>query len=191
MLFLRPLLVEGVCGALSAAWKTCTAGTGGIARGPGVRQERAAAARAPAGARGPAAPALGRGSRQKMAGRPAPRAEPARSAPPALPPAGRGGAAPPLPRAAEPRPRLRAALLPPPLPPPGKRGSLRSPARGSAPRFPGLSRVLGPRHSNVLRGAGLGAARHWPRRHSPMGVRAAHWPGAAVHQPAADCVRFG
>lgn len=48
-----------------------------------------------------------------------------------------------------------------------------------------------PRHSNVLRGAGRGAARHWPRRHSPMGVRAAHWPGAAVHQPAADCVRLG
>lgn len=65
------------------------------------------------------------------------------------------------------------------------------PARGSAPRFPGLSRPLRARHSNVLRGAGCGASRHWPLRHSPMGVRAPHWPGAAVRQRAAECVRLG
>lgn len=106
---------------------------------------------------------------------------PRRPALPPLPPGRPGRGCPAAP------PGLGAALLPPP----GARGPLRSAARGSAPCFPGLSRVLGPRHSNVLRGAGLGAARHWPRRHSPMGVRAAHWPGAAVHQPAADCVRLG
>lgn len=99
--------------------------------------------------------------------------------------------APRRPAALPSRPGARGRVPPARLPPARRPRVAPLPARGSAPRFPGLSRALRARHSNVLRGAGRGASRHWPRRHSPMGVRAAHWPGAAVRQRAAECVRLG
>lgn len=129
-----------------------------------------------------------------------PRAAGGASGLPQVPPA-RGGGQGPRGAAGSPRPRraerarpARSRLASRPRSAPARgRCPLPAPlrARGSAPRFAALLRAPGPRQPNVQRGSVLSAAPHWLLRHSPMGVRAAHWPGAAVNQRAAECVRAG